>query len=69
MELDLTDKKIARFVEAPFGYFALYIGVQPTDKDFDYLLNTIKKPPCFGFWECLYLLNIKHRLRNIILII
>ena len=43
MELDLTDKKIGRLVGAPFWFFSLYTGVPFTDKDLDYLLNTIKK--------------------------
>ena len=47
MELDLTDKKIGRLVGAPFWFFSLYTGVPFTDKDLDYLLNTIKKHPCF----------------------
>ena len=47
MELDLTDKKIGRLVGAPFWFFSLYTGVPFTDKDLDYLLNTIKKHPSF----------------------
>lgn len=47
MKLDLTDKKIACLVGAPFWYLALYTGVPLTDKDLDYLLNTIKRHPCF----------------------
>lgn len=47
MKLDLTDKKIARLVGQPFWYLSLYTGVALTDKDLDYLLNTIKKHPCF----------------------
>ena len=47
MELDLTNKKISRLVGAPFWYLALYTGVPLTNKDLDYLLNTIKKHPCF----------------------
>ncbi len=47
MELDLTDKKIGSLVGAPFWFFSLYTGVPFTDKDLDYLLNTIKKHPCF----------------------
>jgi len=49
MKLDLNDKKIARLVGAPFGGISLYTGVPLTDKDLDYLLNTIKRHPCYEF--------------------
>ena len=47
MELNLLDKKIGRLVGAPFWYMALYTGVKLADKDLDYLLNTIKRHPCY----------------------
>ena len=51
MELDLTDKKIVHLVGPPFWYFALYSGASFTDKDLDYLLNTIKRHPSYELVE------------------
>jgi len=47
MELNLNDKKIIQLIGAPFWYIALHLSERLTDKDLDYLLNTIKKHPCF----------------------
>ena len=51
MELNLSDKQIANLIGAPFWYSALYLSERLTDKDLDYLLNTIKKHPCFELVE------------------
>ena len=57
MELDLTDKKICRLLGKPYWYLALYTDVSFTDKDLDYLLNTIKRHPCHELIEKNYYIH------------
>jgi hypothetical protein len=47
MKLNLSDPKVANLLTPPFCFFALYTNISLTDKDLDYLLNTIKRHPCY----------------------
>lgn len=57
MKLNLKDKDVIRQMGEPFNFYARYGDTPFEQEDLDYLLNTIKKHPCFELIDNAYTIS------------